>query len=63
MATRVRPGGVHSDIPIGLISDLCIFIEQFKQKLFEIEEMLTDNRIWKQRLVDIGIISAKDAIN
>jgi NADH dehydrogenase I D subunit len=60
-AAYFRPGGVQSDIPIGLISDLYIFIEQFNIKLLEIEEMLTENRIWKQRLVDIGKISAKDA--
>lgn len=60
-AAYFRPGGVQSDIPMGLISDLYIFIEQFNIKLLEIEEMLTENRIWKQRLVDIGKISAKDA--
>jgi NADH dehydrogenase (ubiquinone) Fe-S protein 2 len=60
-AAYFRPGGVQSDLPIGLISDLYIFIEQFTIKLLEIEEMLTENRIWKQRLVDIGKISAKDA--
>jgi len=58
-----RPGGVHSDIPLGLIFDIYIFIKQFNIKLIEIEEMLTENRIWKQRLVDIGIVSSKDAEN
>ena len=53
--TRIRPGGVYSDIPVGLISDLYIFIEQFNNKLTEIEEMLTENRIWKQRLINIGV--------
>jgi len=62
-AAYFRPGGVHSDIPVGLISDLYLFIEQFNHKLIEIEEMLTENRIWKQRLVDVGVISAKDAEN
>lgn len=56
-----RPGGVHSDLPLGFISDLYIFTKQFNNKLLEIEEMLTENRIWKQRLVDIGKVSAKDA--
>jgi NADH:ubiquinone oxidoreductase subunit D len=60
-ASFYRPGGVHSDIPLGLFSDFYIFIEQFTNKLAEIEEMLTENRIWKQRLVDVGIISVKDA--
>jgi NADH dehydrogenase (ubiquinone) Fe-S protein 2 len=44
-AAYFRPGGVQSDIPMCLISDLYIFIEQFHIKLLEIEEMLTENRI------------------
>ena len=40
-----RPGGIHSDLPLGLFSDFYIFIEQFSNKLAEIEEMLTENRI------------------
>jgi len=62
-AAYFRPGGVHSDIPIGFLSDIYIFTEQFNVKLIEIEEMLTENRIWKQRLVDIGIVTAKDAMD
>ena len=44
-------GGVHSDIPVGLLSDIFIFTDQFNIKLIELEEMLNENRIWKQRLV------------
>jgi NADH:ubiquinone oxidoreductase subunit D len=44
-ASYFRPGGVHVDIPVGLIFDIYIFIEQFNNKLLEIEEMLTENRI------------------
>ena len=62
-AAYFRPGGVHSDLPIGLISDIYIFIKQFVNKLLEMEEMLTENRIWKQRLVDVGIVTAKDAMD
>lgn len=62
-AAYFRPGGVHFDIPLGLIVDLYIFIEQFSKKLIEIEEMLTENRIWKQRLVDVGIVCVKAAEN
>lgn len=62
-AAYFRPGGVHSDIPIGLLSDMFLFIEQFTTKLAEIEEMLTENRIWKQRLVDIGVVSYKNAMD
>ena len=62
-AAYFRPGGVYSDIPIGLLNDIYIFTEQFNTKLIEIEEMLTENRIWKQRLVDIGIVTAKDSMD
>jgi NADH dehydrogenase I D subunit len=62
-AAYFRPGGVHADLPKGLLSDIHIFKEQFKTRLVEIEEMLTENRIWKQRLVDIGVVNLKDALN
>ena len=62
-AAYFRPGGVHTDLPKGLLYDIYIFKEQFKTRLLEIEEMLTENRIWKQRLVDIGVVSLKDALN
>ena len=62
-AAYFRPGGVSTDIPSGLISDIYIFKEQFKTRLLEIEEMLTENRIWKQRLVDIGVVSLKEAMD
>jgi NADH dehydrogenase (ubiquinone) Fe-S protein 2 len=58
-----RPGGVNQDLPKGLLNDIYVFCSQFNTRLDEIEEMLTDNRIWKQRLVNIGIISAKDALD
>lgn len=44
-ACYFRPGGVQSDLPLGLIFDIYIFIKQFNTRLLEIEEMLTDNRI------------------
>jgi len=59
----VRPGGVAQDIPLGLMDDVYAFCESFVARLDEIEEMLTGNRIWKQRLVDIGTVSAEDAMN
>jgi NADH dehydrogenase (ubiquinone) Fe-S protein 2 len=62
-ASYFRPGGVHQDLPKGLLNDIYIFCNQFNTRLDEIEELLTDNRIWKQRLVDIGVISAKDALD
>ena len=60
-AAYYRPGGVHSDLPKGILNDIYIFTHQFTTRLDEIEELLTENRIWKQRLVDIGTVSLKDA--
>ena len=62
-AAYFRPGGVHMDIPKGLLNDIYIFIKQFSLRLDEIEELLTENRIWKQRLVDVGVVSLKDALD
>jgi NADH dehydrogenase (ubiquinone) Fe-S protein 2 len=61
-AAYIRPGGVSCDIPLGFLDDLHLFISQFNFRLDEIEEMLTGNRIWKERLVDIGVVSAERAI-
>jgi len=57
----IRPGGVFNDIPIGLLSDIYLFCEQFSARLDEIEDLLSSNRIWKQRLVDVGVVSYSDA--
>jgi NADH dehydrogenase (ubiquinone) Fe-S protein 2 len=62
-AAYFRPGGVQNDLPLGFLSDLYIFIKHFNTKILEIQEMLDKNRIWKQRLVDVGVISAKDAFD
>jgi len=60
-AAFIRPGGVSYDLPIGFLDDLYVFCNQFNLRLEEIEEMLTNNRIWKERLVDIGVVSSKKA--
>ncbi|XP_021344219.1 NADH dehydrogenase [ubiquinone] iron-sulfur protein 2, mitochondrial-like [Mizuhopecten yessoensis] len=62
-AAYVRPGGVSQDLPLGLLDDIYDFIEKFNQRLDEVEELLTQNRIWKQRTVDVGIVSSEDALN
>jgi len=62
-AAYIRPGGVAQDLPSGLLKDIFLFIEQFSSRIDEIEEMLTNNRIWKQRLVNIGVVSAEEAMN
>jgi NADH dehydrogenase (ubiquinone) Fe-S protein 2 len=61
-AAYIRPGGVTQDIPAGLLQDIYLFIDQFASRIDELEEMLTNNRIWKQRLVNIGIVTAREAM-
>ncbi len=60
-ASFIRPGGVAQDLPLGLCRDIYIFTRQFASRIDELEEMLTGNRIWKQRLVDIGTVTAQQA--
>jgi len=60
-AAYIRPGGVSLDLPLGFLDDVYLFVNQFALRLDEIEEMLTGNRIWKERLVDIGVVTANDA--
>ena len=61
-AAYIRPGGVAHDLPIGLCDDIHIFSQQFASRIDEIEDMLTENRIWKQRLVNIGVVSYNQAM-
>ena len=61
-AAYVRPGGVSQDIPIGLLNDIHIFISTFNSRIDEFEELLSGNRIWKQRLVDVGNVSYEEAL-
>jgi len=62
-AAYYRPGGVHQDLPAGLIDDIMKWAEGFPAVLDDIEGLLTENRIFKQRLVDIGIVSAAEALD
>jgi len=62
-AAYVRPGGVASDIPLGLCEDIFKFANQFSSRIDELEELLTENRIWKQRLVDVGVITLEQALD
>jgi NADH dehydrogenase (ubiquinone) Fe-S protein 2 len=62
-AAYIRPGGVSLDLPLGLLEDIYLFRKQFDRRLDEIETLLTDNRIWRQRLTNIGIITKKEAEN
>jgi NADH-quinone oxidoreductase subunit D len=58
-----RPGGVQLDMPAGLAEDIYAFIEQFPPRIDDLELLLTENRIFKQRTVDIGVVSAKEAFD
>lgn len=62
-AAYIRPGGVSQDLPLGLLDDIYEFAAKFAERLDEVEDVLTTNRIWVQRTQDIGIVSAEDALN
>ncbi len=62
-ANYFRAGGVHKDLPVGLESDIDEFCERFPKIIDDLETLLTDNRIFKQRNVDIGIVSKQDALD
>jgi len=62
-AAYIRPGGVSQDLPMGLCDDIHTFCQEFASRIDEMEEMLTNNRIWKQRLVDIGVVTSKEALD
>ncbi len=60
-AAYFRPGGVHQDLPDDLIDDIEAWCDPFLKAVDDIDRLLTANRIFKQRNVDIGIISLEDA--
>ena len=62
-AAYFRPGGVHQDLPQALIDDIDTFCTTFPKALADIDSLLTENRIFKQRNVDIGVVKLEDAWN
>jgi len=62
-AAYFRVGGVHQDLPPKLIDDIEAFCAPFLKSVDDLDTLLTDNRIFKQRLVDIGVISLEEAWN
>jgi NADH-quinone oxidoreductase subunit D len=60
-ANYFRVGGVHQDLPAKLIDDIWAFCDPFLKVCDDIEDLLTENRIFKQRNVDIGVVSLADA--
>ena len=61
-AAYFKVGGVASDLPVGLLDDIFVFASTFSSRLDEIEELLTYNRIWRQRLVNVGIVTDRQAL-
>jgi NADH-quinone oxidoreductase subunit D len=62
-AAYFRPGGVHQDLPPELIEDIYKFCDPFLKTLDDLEGLVTENRIFKQRNVDIGVVSVEDALS
>jgi len=62
-AAYIRPGGVAYDLPHGLLDDIFKWATQFGSRLDEIEEVVTGNRIWKERTIGIGVVTAKQALD
>ena len=62
-AAYFRPGGVTQDMPAGLADDIYVFANEFPKVIESIEDLLTENRIFKQRTVDIGVVSAEQAFD
>ena len=58
----IRPGGVHQDLPAGLLEDIGAWADGFSQYIDDVDNLLTENRIFKQRMVDIGIVTAAEAM-
>ena len=62
-AAYFRPGGVHQDMPAGMAEKMWEWTEQFPKFMADLETLVTENRIFKQRTVDIGIVSSEQAID
>ncbi len=62
-AAYIRPGGVHQDLPDGLLEEIADFATKFPKYIDDLESLLTENRIFKQRMVEIGIVSKKQALD
>lgn len=62
-SSYIRPGGVAQDLPEGILDDIYNFVNQFFFRIDEIKDMLSDNRIWKQRLINIGVVPLDKALN
>jgi NADH-quinone oxidoreductase subunit D len=59
----IRPGGVARDLPNGLLEDIAKFADEYPKYLADVETLLTENRIFKQRTVDIGVVTKEEALD
>lgn len=62
-AAYIRPGGVHQDLSDGLLEEIAEFAKNFLKYVDDLESLLTENRIFKQRMVEIGIVSKEQALD
>lgn len=62
-AAYFRVGGVFQDLPLGLLSDIYKFCKQFDHRITELEELLNNSRIWKERLSQIACVSLREALS
>lgn len=62
-ANYVRPGGVSQDLGAGLLEDIHTFLIGFTSRVREMDELLTMNRIWRQRTINVGVVTAAQAVD
>lgn len=62
-ANYVRPGGVSQDLPVGLVDDIYQFIKGYHSRIEEVEELLNLNRIWRERVINVGRVSINQALD
>jgi NADH-quinone oxidoreductase subunit D len=62
-ANYYRFGGVNRDLPAGIEADIAAWCDQFEPLFDDLDRLLSENRIFKQRTVDIGVVTAEDALN
>jgi NADH-quinone oxidoreductase subunit D len=62
-AAYFRPGGVHRDLPAGMEKEIDDYVDTLPRVIGDIEHLLNENRIFKQRTIDIGMVSQEDAVN
>ena len=62
-AAYIRPGGLSRNLPYGLLRDIRQFVKSFDKRISEMEELLTKNRVWNDRLRNIGVVTAEQALD